>query len=196
MNDRNDKNPGTADYMQVIKTWVGNEDVVFTSIGKITHYWHEVFSRDLNFYLRHGMGYASSMALGFSLALPQRRVIVMDGDGAALMNLGSFATIAGGKPANFKHIIFQNNCYESTGSQQLPGEINFIKIAEGCGLRNLNKADGLTECKEILENGFLEIAGYGLLVLNVTPKTGEEFPLVSPPFDALEMKYRFVRGLT
>jgi phosphonopyruvate decarboxylase len=71
------------------------------------------------------MGSASTIALGIALAQPHRRVIVVDGDGSLLMQLGSLVTIAGAAPANLYHFVFENGVYETSGSQPLPGEGRF-----------------------------------------------------------------------
>jgi thiamine pyrophosphate-dependent acetolactate synthase large subunit-like protein len=71
------------------------------------------------------MGSASTIALGIALAQPRRKVIVVDGDGSLLMQLGSLVTIAGAAPANFFHFVFENGVYETSGSQPLPAEGRF-----------------------------------------------------------------------
>ncbi|MBV9175200.1 MAG: thiamine pyrophosphate-binding protein [Chloroflexi bacterium] len=71
------------------------------------------------------MGAASAIALGIALAKPERRVIIVDGDGSLLMQLGSLVTIAGAAPANLYHFVFENGVYETSGSQPLPGEGRF-----------------------------------------------------------------------
>ena len=68
------------------------------------------------------MGSASTIGLGIALARPERKVIVVDGDGSLLMQLGSLVTIAGAAPANLYHFVFENGVYETSGSQPLPAE--------------------------------------------------------------------------
>ncbi|HLZ25697.1 MAG TPA: thiamine pyrophosphate-dependent enzyme [Chloroflexota bacterium] len=81
------------------------------------------------------MGSASTIALGIALAQPQRKVIVVDGDGSLLMQLGSLVTIAGAAPANFFHFVFENGVYETSGSQPLPaeGRFDFARMAAAAG---------------------------------------------------------------
>jgi phosphonopyruvate decarboxylase len=81
------------------------------------------------------MGAASTIALGIALAQPQRRVIIVDGDGSLLMQLGSLVTIAGAAPANLFHFVFENGVYETSGSQPLPGEGQFdlMEMARAAG---------------------------------------------------------------
>ena len=68
------------------------------------------------------MGSASTVGLGIALAQPERRVIVVDGDGSLLMQLGSLVTIAGAAPQNLFHFVFENGVYETSGNQPLPAE--------------------------------------------------------------------------
>ncbi len=71
------------------------------------------------------MGSASTIGLGIALARPDRTVLVVDGDGSLLMQLGSLVTIAGAAPPNLVHMVFENGVYETSGSQPLPGEGQF-----------------------------------------------------------------------
>ncbi len=71
------------------------------------------------------MGSASTIALGLALSRPERRVIIVDGDGSLLMQLGSLVTIAGAAPPNLFHFVFENGVYETSGSQPLPAEGRF-----------------------------------------------------------------------
>jgi phosphonopyruvate decarboxylase len=71
------------------------------------------------------MGSASTIALGVALARPERTVIILDGDGSLLMQLGSLVTIAGAAPANLFHFVFENGVYETSGNQPLPAEGRF-----------------------------------------------------------------------
>ncbi|MFM8678918.1 MAG: thiamine pyrophosphate-dependent enzyme [Alphaproteobacteria bacterium] len=67
--------------------------------------WMRLAARDLNYVSIGAMGIASSHALGLALGRPDRRVVVLDGDGSLLMNLGSLATIAGAAPRNLAHLV-------------------------------------------------------------------------------------------
>jgi sulfopyruvate decarboxylase subunit beta len=81
------------------------------------------------------MGSASTIGLGIALTQPDRRVIVVDGDGSLLMQLGSLVTIAGAAPANLFHFVFENGVYETSGSQPLPseGRVDFAEMARAAG---------------------------------------------------------------
>ncbi len=89
------------------------------------------------FYLQHAMGLASSIGLGLALSLPDDHVVVLDGDGSVLMNLGTLATLARYRPKNMTHIIFDNGSLLSTGgfdSHTTSGITDLAKIAEGAGV--------------------------------------------------------------
>src|SRR5438105_10765638 len=81
------------------------------------------------------MGSASTIALGIALARPERKVIVIDGDGSLLMQLGSLVTIAGAAPANLYHFVFENGVYETSGNQPLPaeGRLDLTDMARAAG---------------------------------------------------------------
>ena len=78
------------------------------------------------------------MGAGLALARPERRVIVFDGDGSLLMQLGSLATIAGARPRNLVHLLFKNGVYHTSGSQDIPGglTVDFVTMARGAGYKS------------------------------------------------------------
>ncbi len=92
----------------------------------------------LNLYSSGAMGQGSSWGLGLALGMPDRKVMVFDGDGSLLMNLGSLVTIANAAPRNLYHFVFENGCYEANGSHPIPGQgrINFAGIAREAGIRH------------------------------------------------------------
>jgi sulfopyruvate decarboxylase subunit beta len=98
--------------------------------------WMRIAPRDLNYLSIGAMGLASSHGLGLALGRPARRVIVLDGDGSLLMNLGSLATIAAAAPRNLVHLVCVNGAYEANGNHPLPGaeRLDFAAIANGAGI--------------------------------------------------------------
>ncbi|MBM3480176.1 MAG: thiamine pyrophosphate-binding protein [Alphaproteobacteria bacterium] len=109
--------------------------------------WMRLAPRDLNYVSIGAMGIASSHALGLALGRPDRRVVVLDGDGSLLMNLGSLATIAGAAPRNLAHLVCVNGCYEANGSHPLPARdaLDFAAIARGAGIRDAGTIATLAE---------------------------------------------------
>jgi thiamine pyrophosphate-dependent acetolactate synthase large subunit-like protein len=92
------------------------------------------------------------MGLGLALARPDRRVIVLDGDGSLLMQLGSLATNAGAAPRNFVHLLFKNGVYHTSGAQGIPGgiSVDFVQMAKGAGYRLVLRIDNLDDFKRRL----------------------------------------------
>ena len=112
-------------------------DAVIVSTMTPSRYWDLVTDRpELDLPVFGAMGKASSLALGVALARPDRRIVVLDGDGALLMNLGSLVTIAGRQPANLVHVVFDDGAYHTTGGQPVPGDgrHDFAAMARGAGI--------------------------------------------------------------
>ncbi len=91
------------------------ERVVVTIMGAVAAELQSIGHRPNFFYLQHAMGLASSMGLGIALSKPDRQVIVLDGDGSILMNLGGLTTLARYRPRNLTHIVFDNESLLSVG---------------------------------------------------------------------------------
>jgi phosphonopyruvate decarboxylase len=98
------------------------------------------------------MGGASSLGLGLALARPDRRVLVLDGDGSLLMQLGSLATVAGAAPRNLVHFLFKNGVYHTSGAQAIPGglSVDFVVMAKGAGYRTAFALHQLDDLKRRL----------------------------------------------
>ncbi len=96
--------------------------------------WVEVAPRPLNYLSIGAMGLDSSHGLGLALGQPEKRVVVLQGDGSLLMNLGSLVTIAAAAPKNLVHFVAQNDTYEANGSQPIPtAKVDFAGIARSAG---------------------------------------------------------------
>jgi sulfopyruvate decarboxylase subunit beta len=89
--------------------------IVVTIMGAVAAELQSIGHRPNFFYLQHAMGLASSMGLGIALSRPDRQVIVLDGDGSVLMNLGGLTTLARYRPRNLVHVVFDNESLLSVG---------------------------------------------------------------------------------
>jgi thiamine pyrophosphate-dependent acetolactate synthase large subunit-like protein len=114
--------------------------------------WRTIAPDDLSVSCVGFMGGASSLGLGLALARPDRRVVVLDGDGSLLMQLGSLATNAGAAPRNFVHFLFKNGVYHTSGAQGIPGglDVDFVMMARGAGYRLVTMIDDLDELERRL----------------------------------------------
>src|SRR5438445_341227 len=99
----------TAIYEQL------EHSVVVTTMGAVAAELQSIGHRPNFFYLQHAMGLASSMGLGIALKRPDRQVVVFDGDGSVLMNLGGLTTLARYRPRNLVHVVFDNESLLSVG---------------------------------------------------------------------------------
>jgi sulfopyruvate decarboxylase subunit beta len=89
--------------------------LVVTIMGAVASELQSLGHRPNFFYLQHAMGLASSTGLGLALCLPEHKVVVLDGDGSILMNLGGYTTMARYKPKNMVHVVFDNESLLSVG---------------------------------------------------------------------------------
>ena len=99
------------------------------------------------------MGGSGALGLGLALARPERRVIVLDGDSSLLMELGVLSTIGDAAPANFVHVVFANGVQFGGGSNTpIPGrgEVDFVAIAKGAGIRQARRAETMEEFEALL----------------------------------------------
>jgi sulfopyruvate decarboxylase subunit beta len=125
-----------GDCLEALARHVTDTDIVLP-VYSTAFDWIDIRPHPLN-YLSHGaMGLASSHALGLALGRPDRRVIVLDGDGSLLMNLGSLVTIGAAAPPNLYHFVCENGTYEANGGHPIPGrdKVDFAGFARAAGYR-------------------------------------------------------------
>ena len=145
-----DKPMKPEDVLQVIAAARG--DAICVPTMTTSPAWRTIAPDDLSVGCVGFMGGASSLGLGLALARPDRRVIVLDGDGSLLMQLGSLATNAGAAPRNFVHLLFKNGVYHTSGAQGIPGgfSVDFVLMAKGAGYRQALSIDTLDDFKRRL----------------------------------------------
>ncbi len=180
---------------------VRTDEVVITVMGTARE-WMEMSSHPLDFVLvPSSMGQGPGLGLGIALARPDRRVVVCNGDGSMLMNLGSLVTLTAQPAENFVLLIFDNGVYEVTGAQQTPGSANsgengsridFAGIARACGFHSIFEFDDAPHWRSEVRN-VLNARGPTLAVLNVAPVPGAVGP--KSPGPAPERAMRFAAAL-
>jgi sulfopyruvate decarboxylase subunit beta len=145
-----------ADCIRALYPELGDRLVV-TIMGATAQELYDVGHRETFFYLQHAMGLASSLGLGIALNRPLDRVVVLDGDGSVLMNLGTLATLARYRPANLTHIIFDNGSLLSTGgfpSHTAAGVTDLAAIARGAGCPRVLEAKSVYGFMEAVAQAF------------------------------------------
>lgn len=145
----------SVEALRALSRHRGDAVVVATMTGLAE--WNTVSKQpDLDVPLTDTMGKASSFGLGLALAQPERQVIVIDGDGSLLTNLGSLATVGNVAPRNFVHLVLQNGTYASMGGQRVPGgdAVSFAGLALASGYAAAHTFDDLedfvTDVEDIL----------------------------------------------
>jgi len=119
------------------------DEIVVATYSSATD-WIATIDRPLNYFAFGAMGLASSHALGLALARPDKRVIVLDGDGSLLMNLGTLVTIGAVAPKNFTHIVAHNGSYEANGGHPIPNkQTDFAGVARSSGIAKAQRIDTL-----------------------------------------------------
>ena len=177
------------DCLQAIVPHFG-EELVVTNLGAVRHEWQALRPHAGNYHLQN-LGLTSSLALGLALALPHRKVVAFDGDGSLLLNLGSLATIANQRPRNLIHLVFDNECYESSrgAPTATAGQADLAAVAHGCGFANVITAKTLTEFTEGFVRALKDKDLYFILA-KVEAGAGD---VPAAALDSQEKKYLFVR---
>jgi len=131
-----------ADALAALAPAIPPGTVCIHANGYISRAGCAVRDRDECFYMIGSMGLAASIGLGVALAQPRRRVLVLDGDGNVLMNLGALASIAAARPANLLHVCFDNGAHASTGGQPtVSNEVPLDGVARAAGYRFASRVE-------------------------------------------------------
>jgi thiamine pyrophosphate-dependent acetolactate synthase large subunit-like protein len=166
--------------------------LLVTGLGSTTWDAASVADDERNFYLWGAMGAAAMVGLGLAIARPDRRVLVVTGDGEMLMGFGSLATIGVQRPPNLAIAVFDNGHYGETGMQasHTAETVDLIGVAQACGFKetfDVNNELGLREfsarVRDMTTSLFARVA-----------IRAEEPPRVLPPRDGALLKTRFRRA--
>jgi sulfopyruvate decarboxylase subunit beta len=174
-----------------------DDKIVVTIMGACAQELYDLGHKDNFFYLQHAMGLASSIGLGLAMHLPAERIVVLDGDGSVLMNLGTLATIARYRPRNLVHIIFDNGSLLSTGgfdSHTTSGTTDLAAIAKGAGLERVSAVDSIVDFGEAVIDAF-NSADLSVIVAKVAAVGPNHYGMdLQLPENAFRFK-RFIHSL-
>jgi len=172
----------------VVKNLLSNRKNLLVVAGLGSTAWDCTAAGDspLTFPMWGAMGQAAMMGLGLALAQPKRRVLVVTGDGEALMGLGALATIGVQKPANLTVVVIDNERYGETGMQETHTAhgVDLAGVARSCGLKVVDFKD--------LKKAIHTAPGPNFAAVKVK---AEKIPLVLPPREGALLKARFRRAL-
>jgi sulfopyruvate decarboxylase subunit beta len=166
---------------------------VVTIMGAVAVELYSLGHRANFFYLEHAMGLASSMGLGIALGQPDRKVVVIDGDGSVLMNLGGLTTMARYAPPNLTHIVFDNESLLSVGG--FP-----TATSTGSDLAGIARASGIEDARMVKEiDEFADSAKKALAADHLACVVAKVEPVGPASFHMdlhlLENRFEFARAL-
>lgn len=181
----------SLEAVQILHEHLG-DSLVVSSLGTPSYLLYGAGDRPRNFYMWAAMGMASSVGLGLALAQPDRRVVILDGDGAAMMNLGGMVTVGARRPSNLLWVILENGAFLETGGQAIAthGTADLVGIARSAGIRQAARAANPVAFKELLEYS-LGQPGPSLVVARVERDSVRDLP----PVDPVRVKLRFMDAL-
>ena len=168
--------------------------VVVTIMGAVAAELNGLGHRRSFFYLQHAMGLAPSIGLGVALTRPERRVVVLDGDGSLLMNLGGLSTLAREAPGNLTHIVFDNASFVSIGGYRTPTAdgVDLAAVARASGISSAVAVATVDDFTAAVRHAFAseELA---CIVAKVEPDVVETFAM---DLHLLENRFEFARGMS
>ena len=182
---------------QIIAT-ASDGDVVVSTTGKASRELFEIRERrgqthGSDFLTVGSMGHSSSIALAIANEKKDRKVWIIDGDGALLMHMGSMALLGTSAPKNIVHVVINNGAHDTVGGMPtVAGKIDLMKIAEGCGYPNFISVDSFDALDEALR---LAKARKELSFIEVKCSRGARDDLGRPTTTAKENKENFMKYL-
>ena len=187
-------NDPRLDRRMAIRTLLENRGdlLLVTGLGSTTWDAASVADDERNFYLWGAMGAAAMVGLGLAIARPDRRILVVTGDGEMLMGLGSLATIGVQRPPNLAIVVFDNGHYGETGMQasHTAGSVALVGVARACGFKeifDITDERGLREFAAQLHNSATSL--FARVAIRA-----DEPPRILPPRDGVLLKNRFRRA--
>lgn len=166
----------------------------FITVGLAWLEWNSARPSDGNFHLKT-LGSGSSVGLGMALALPDRKVAVLDGDGAVIMNVNGLITVGRVRPKNLIHIVFDNKIYESSGCIPTASAYNLdiADFGKAAGIPKVRKVEKLEDFKAAVKDAF-ETDGPHFIVATVRP-ADEDANTSYSRLNEVEGKFKFIRYL-
>lgn len=154
--EANDLTMSREEAIQTVAAALGEKDCIVSTTGMISRELFEYRAamnqgHERDFLTVGSMGHASQIALGIALAQPDRRVWCFDGDGAAIMHMGSMAIVANKAPKNYVHVVFNNGAHDSVGGQPTVGlKIDLPAVAKAVGYKATYSVDSKAELESVL----------------------------------------------
>ncbi|MGF6448596.1 phosphonopyruvate decarboxylase [Paraburkholderia youngii] len=166
--------------------------VVLASTGFCGRELYAIDDRANQLYMVGSMGCVTPFALGLALARPDLRVVALDGDGAALMRMGVFATLGAYGPSNLTHVLLDNGAHDSTGGQAtVSPQVSFAGVAAACGYASAIESDDPAVIDELFAAPPLDGPRFARLRIRRGTPDGLPRPTITPP----DVKTRLMRHI-
>ncbi|MGH7198887.1 MAG: phosphonopyruvate decarboxylase [Candidatus Omnitrophota bacterium] len=177
--------------IEIVSGMLKGDEVVVATTGKPSRELFAVKDRAKNFYMQGSMGHAASIGLGVALAQPDKKVVILDGDGAVLMHMGVLSSIGHYQPKNIYHVVLDNESYETTGDQDTTSpSTNFKAIAKACGYRIAEEASSEKDLKAKLKL-ILNGAGPAFLRVKINRLPTLDIPRISSKYSSEDITRNF-----
>jgi len=197
--EENDLTMSREEAIQTVAAALGEKDCIVSTTGMISRELFEYHAamnqgHERDFLTVGSMGHASQIALGIAMEKPDRKVWCFDGDGAAIMHMGSMAIVANKAPKNYIHVVFNNGAHDSVGGQPTVGlKIDLPRVARGMGYKHTysvsTKEDLLTVLKEATQVNELSL-------IEVKVKKGNRKDLGRPTTTPIQNKEALMNFLS
>ena len=186
--------PIRTEALKCISDLADKDTILLATTGKTGRELFEVEDKPNNLYMVGSMGCISSLGLGLALARPDKKIIAIDGDGSALMRMGSFATNAYYQPKNLLHILLDNNAHDSTGGQATVSHIvDFAALAASVSYPTSLKVNSLHELHEAVKKWK---QGGDLTFIHLQISQGSPAELGRPTVKPYEVKDRLLKFIS
>ena len=179
--------------IEVITKALKGDELVISANGMISRELFSIKDSPSNFYMLGSMGLASSIGFGLAFSLPNKKVVVIDGDGNILMNLGSLATIGHFAPNNLIHFVLDNEMHASTGGQPtVSNTARFEEVARATGFQAVKKVSSIESLRTVVSEVLNSAEGPSFVLVKIE-KGEREVPRVS--HEPTNIKSRFKEAI-
>ena len=188
-------NLSREEAIQTVAAALGEKDCIVSTTGMISRELFEYRTamnqgHKRDFLTVGSMGHASQIALGIAMAKPDRKVWCFDGDGAAIMHMGSMAIVASKAPKNYVHVVFNNGAHDSVGGQPTVGlKIDLPSVAKAVGYKEAVSVSSKEELEKLLNYSFLHHISFdGPILIEIRVKKGNRKNLGRPTTTPIQNK--------
>lgn len=199
---KNELTMSREEAVQTVAAALGEKDCIVSTTGMISRELFEYRTsmnqgHERDFLTVGSMGHASQIALGIAMAQPERRVWCFDGDGAAIMHMGSMAIVASKMPQNYVHVIFNNGAHDSVGGQPTVGlQIDLPAVAKAVGYKTAVSVTSKEELEEELSTLNTQVSTVGgPVLLEIKVKKGNRKDLGRPTTTPVQNKEALMKFL-